>query len=84
MTRYTQPRVWLMMAVIALGTAAAAQGTLQGTFALPTAGPVANGTLTLALSQQATAGGGSSLVPAVVSCYTSTDGSLVGLPNPQV
>ncbi|MGH9467917.1 MAG: hypothetical protein ACRD1Y_11240, partial [Terriglobales bacterium] len=42
------------------------------------------GTLTLALSQQATAGGGSSLVPAVVSCYTSTDGSLVGLPNPQV
>lgn len=74
----------LLSVVVALGAAAAAQGTISGKFVLPTSGPVANGTLILALSQQATLAGGAQLAPSPVSCYTSTDGSVVGVPNPQV
>lgn len=67
-----------------LPVAVRAQSSLTGKFVLPTMGPVANGTLLLQLSQQATtaAGGSAQLAPAQVSCYTSTDGSVVGVPNP--
>ncbi|MGH9484723.1 MAG: hypothetical protein ACRD1F_06680, partial [Terriglobales bacterium] len=70
-----------MLAAGVLGMAHA-QGTLNGKFGLPTLGPVANGTLLLQLSQAATSGGGSYLAPEQVSCYTSMDGSVVGVPNP--
>ncbi|MGH9475454.1 MAG: hypothetical protein ACRD1C_03875 [Terriglobales bacterium] len=74
----------LLAVLAAVSLSANGQGLLSGKFALPTLGPVANGTLTLALSQEATSGGGNYLAPSPVSCYTSTDGSIVGVPNPQV
>jgi hypothetical protein len=60
-------------------------GVLNGRFVLPTtAVALQNATLTLALSQAATVPGSFSVVPLTVTCFTSTDGSVVGLPNPTV
>ncbi len=74
---------WTFFLILALAAGGSAQGTLNGKFVLPTGDPVAGGTLLLQLSQAATSGGGNYLAPAQVSCYTSTDGSVVGVPNPQ-
>ena len=41
-----------------------------------------NGTLTFNLQQAGLIAGSGSVVPTTASCYTSTDGSVVGLPNP--
>ncbi len=68
---------WLVLAV-----AAAGQGRLQGKFVTPTGGAVANGTLGLALSQAAVLPGSGAIVPQAVACATSSDGSVVGVPNP--
>lgn len=76
-----KPRTFILFLALAAG--ASAQGTLTGKFALPTGQPVAEGTLLLQLSQAATSSGGNYLAPQQVSCYTSTDGSVVGLPDPQ-
>lgn len=61
---------------------AAASGTLTGKFVIPTIGAIQNGTLTLTLSQQANVSGSYAVVPAQATCYTSTDGSVVGVGNP--
>jgi hypothetical protein len=68
---------------LALAPAAWA-GVLTGKFVLPTGGGVSNGTLLLTLSQQGiTSAPGYAIVPQSAACYTSTDGSVVGVPNPQ-
>lgn len=56
--------------------------TLQGKLVLAAYGPVANGTLTLNLSQAGVVPGSFAVVAAEVACYTSADGSVVGAPNP--
>ncbi len=77
-------RAAVAIALAALAPAAWA-GPLTGKFVLPTAGPVANGTLLLTLSQQGvTSLPGYAVVPQTVDCYTSTDGSVVGVPNPKL
>jgi hypothetical protein len=43
---------------------------------------VKNGTLTFELQQSGLAVGTGSIVPTTAYCYTSTDGSVVGMPNP--
>jgi hypothetical protein len=43
---------------------------------------VKNGTLTFSLQQAGLIAGSGSVVPTTASCYTSSDGSVVGLPNP--
>ena len=67
---------------LALGSAAAAQARLQGKFVTPTGGAVAGGTLLLALSQAAVLPGSGAIVPQTVACATSSDGSVVWVPNP--
>lgn len=59
-------------------------GNLTGTFRTPLGGPVANGTLLLTLSQAAVLPGSFAVVPQTVSCATSDDGSVVGVPDPMV
>ncbi len=64
-------------------TAAAAYGgTVTGTLQGPSGLPVKNGTLTFTLQQAGLIAGSGSVVPTTASCYTSSDGSVVGLPNP--
>ncbi|HVB39673.1 MAG TPA: hypothetical protein VNE83_02150 [Terriglobales bacterium] len=65
-----------------LGGRGARAGTLTGKFVTPLSGPVANGMLLLTLSQAAVVPGSFAIVPQTVSCSTSTDGSVVGVPNP--
>ncbi|HEY7839183.1 MAG TPA: hypothetical protein VIC54_11360 [Terriglobales bacterium] len=65
-----------------LGGTGARAGTLTGKFVTPLSGPVANGMLLLTLSQAAVVPGTFAIVPQTVSCATSTDGSVVGVPNP--
>lgn len=75
----------LVAAAALCGGTAARAGTLLGRFVLPTTGNgVRNGTLTLALNQAAVVPGSFAIVPQSVACYTSLDGSVVGLPNPAV
>lgn len=61
----------------------AAAGNLTGRFVRPGLGPVANGTLLMTLSQAGVLPGSYAVVGATASCYTSTDGSVVGVPNPE-
>ncbi len=65
-----------------LGTATAYGGTVTGTLQGPSGLPVKNGTLTFKLQQAGLIAGSGSVVPTTASCYTSTDGSVVGVPNP--
>jgi hypothetical protein len=57
-------------------------GTITGNLQTPSGLPVKNGTLTFALTQAGMSLGTGLVVPSPVSCYTSTDGTVVGLPNP--
>jgi hypothetical protein len=65
-----------------LATATAYGGTVTGTLQGPSGLPVKNGTLTFNLQQAGLIAGSGSVVPTTASCYTSTDGSVVGMPNP--
>ncbi len=65
-----------------LATATAYGGTVTGTLQGPSGLPVKNGTLTFNLQQAGLIAGSGSVVPTTASCYTSTDGSVVGAPNP--
>lgn len=58
-------------------------GTVTGTMTTANGVPVANGILTVTPSQFGLVSGTGALVPASVTCATSTDGSIVGLLNPQ-
>lgn len=79
-------RRWYRIAAAALSLAAFATatttGTLTGKFVTPLIGPVANGTLQLQLSQLVVSPGSYTVAPQLVTCYTSTDGSVVGSANP--
>ncbi len=48
----------------------------------PSGLPIKNGTLNFGLQQAGLMVGTGSVVPTTASCYTSADGSVVGLPNP--
>ena len=70
----------LLAVIIATSTAYA--GTVSGNLLGPSGLPVKNGTLTFNLQQAGLVVGSGSVVPMSASCYTSADGSVVGLPNP--
>ncbi len=65
-----------------LGAATAYGGTITGTLLGPSGLPIKNGTLTFGLQQAGLAIGTGSVIPTSASCYTSADGSVVGIPNP--
>jgi hypothetical protein len=65
-----------------IAAATAYGGTVTGTLQGPSGLPVKNGTLTFTLQQAGLIAGSGSVVPTTASCYTSSDGSVVGLPNP--
>ncbi len=65
-----------------LAAATAYGGTVTGTLLGPSGLPIKNGTLTFGLQQAGLMVGSGSVVPTTASCYTSADGSVVGLPNP--
>ena len=65
-----------------MATAAAYAGTVTGTLQGPSGLPVKNGTLSFVLQQAGLAVGTGSIVPTAAYCYTSSDGSVVGIPNP--
>jgi hypothetical protein len=67
---------------MALPMFGATTGTLTGKFVTPLIGPVVNGTLQLQLSQLVVSPGNYAVIPQLVTCYTSTDGSVVGSANP--
>jgi hypothetical protein len=73
-----------MRALLTLMMAAATAygGTVTGILQGPSGLPVKNATLTFNLQQAGLIAGSGSVVPSAASCYTSTDGSVVGLPNP--
>jgi hypothetical protein len=68
--------------VLILAALPAYAGTVSGTIMGPSGLPVKNGTLNFALQQAGLLVGSGSVVPITASCYTSIDGSVVGLPNP--
>jgi hypothetical protein len=57
-------------------------GTVSGVVLGPSGLPIKNGTLTFTLQQAGLMVGSGSVVPTSASCSTSTDGSVVGIPNP--
>src|ERR1700685_734283 len=65
-----------------LSAATAYGGTITGTLLGPSGLPIKNGTLSFGLQQAGLIVGTGSVVPTQASCYASSDGSVVGLPNP--
>jgi hypothetical protein len=65
-----------------LGVATANGGTVTGMLQVPSGIPVKNATLNFSLQQPGLIVGTGSVVPTTASCYTSVDGSVVGIPNP--
>jgi hypothetical protein len=59
-------------------------GTIQGTFQTPNGTPVKNATLSFQLMQAGLAVGTGAVVPISTPCYTSTDGTVVGIANPRI
>jgi hypothetical protein len=70
------------LVVLMLGAATAYGGTVTGTLLGPSGLPIKNGTLSFSLQQAGLIAGSGAVVPVTASCYTSTDGSVVGVPNP--
>lgn len=68
--------------ILMLGAATAYGGTITGTLLGPSGLPIKNGTLNFGLQQAGLMVGTGSVVPAAAQCFTSTDGSVVGVPNP--
>jgi hypothetical protein len=67
---------------VLMATASAYGGTVSGTILGPSGLPIKNGTLTFTLQQAGLMVGSGSVVPTSASCYTSADGSVVGVANP--
>ena len=61
---------------------AASAGTVTGTLQGPSGLPIKNATLDFNLQQAGLNVGSGAVVPLTVSCYTSANGAVVGLPNP--
>jgi hypothetical protein len=59
-------------------------GTISGRLQTATGGAVTNGTLSFRLSQPAVLVGTASVVTSPASCYISTAGNIVGVPDPLV
>jgi hypothetical protein len=57
-------------------------GTVNGSLLGPSGLPVSNGVLSFQLQQAGLMVGTGAVVPLSAACYTSSDGSVVGLPNP--
>jgi hypothetical protein len=68
--------------ILFMASATAYGGTVSGTIMGPSGLPIKNGTLTFTLQQAGLAVGSGSVIPTSASCSTSTDGSVVGVPNP--
>jgi hypothetical protein len=76
--RLLLPIMLPFLAAASVANAGTVNGTLQG----PSGLPVKNGTLAFGLQQAGLIVGTGSVVPLTASCYTSTDGTVVGIPNP--
>jgi len=73
--------VLAVLALLAVSMVSRA-GTITGQITTAANGAIANGTLTLTLSQYAVVSGTAAIAPAAVNCYTDSVGNVVGLPNP--
>ncbi len=73
--------ILLIFAVFSVANTAHA-GTVTGTLQGPSGLQVKNATLNFNLRQAGLMVGTGSVVPVAASCYTSNDGTVVGLPNP--
>ena len=71
-----------VLLILILGAAIAYGGTVTGTPLGPSGLPVKNGTLNFDLQQAGLIIGSGSVVPTTAQCFTSNDGSVVGIPNP--
>jgi hypothetical protein len=75
----------VVLVILAMATCAKANaGTIAGNIQTATGAGVTNGTLGFTLSQSAVLSGTATLVTQTSSCYTSTGGTVVGLPDPLV
>jgi hypothetical protein len=79
--RHLQKLCCALIAVLS-GTLAASAGTVTGTLQSANGTPIKNGTIGFTLSQAGLIVGTGAVVPITSSCYTSTDGSVVGVANP--
>jgi hypothetical protein len=68
--------------ILILSTTTAYGGTITGTLLGPSGLPIKNGTLNFVLQQAGLMVGTGSVVPTTAQCFTSADGSVVGMPNP--
>src|SRR6202046_3398 len=68
--------------ILMLGAATAYGGTITGTLLGPSGLPIKNGTLNFGLQQAGLMVGTGSVVPTTAQCFTSNDGTVVGIPNP--
>ncbi len=74
---------WAFACLLLFQICSARAGTIKGRITLPGGGAsLANGTLQFRLSQAAAVPGSALVAPLSVSCATSNDGSVVGLPTP--
>jgi hypothetical protein len=71
-----------ILVFLMIASAPACAGTVSGILLGPSGLPVKNGTLSFSLQQAGLIVGSGSVVPTTASCFTSNDGSVVGLPNP--
>ncbi len=74
--------LFILVFLILTAASAAFAGTVSGTLQGPSGLPVKNATLQFNLKQAGLIVGTGSVVPVTASCYTSNDGSVVGMPNP--
>lgn len=65
-----------------LGGVAGPTSSIIGQIQTATGGTINNGALTFTLSQPAVVSGSASIVTQQSSCYTSTNGNIVGIPDP--
>lgn len=72
----------LFLALSILTALPAYSGTITGQLQTPSGLPVKNGTLGFVLQQAGLIVGTGAVVPITSYCYTSNDGSVVGIPNP--
>lgn len=73
----------ILTAFVFSAVAPAMASNVTGTFVTPnTSIPLRNATVTFTLNQAAVSPSSFLIVPTPVSCYTSVDGSIKGLPNP--
>jgi hypothetical protein len=70
------------LVVLLLSVTVSYAGTITGTLQGPSGLPIKNGTLSFNLQQAGLLAGSGAVVPTTAACYTSTDGSVVGIPNP--